>query len=307
MSQTASSHLPWPPELARDPGDEVRAFAAVGSNIALDFHGDPATSGLAVFSDGNHHMALEAVVRAFVEQYPDVGDVFYTTTPPAPLVDALLGDGLAIGNLRITRKPEVFIGPGPILDGLVAADVMAEHTPFAESRGNVILVRKGNPKGITSLTDLLSDTVTLACSNPATEKASFVVYRDTLAGLAGAGTADALVNKLSIEGPRTVHSRTIHHREVPQLLANGAADAAVVYYHLALRYTRIFPDVFDVVSLGGVPDGERSAENQTTRYHVGLVGNGGQWGGRFVSFLKSDTAQRLYEEHGLQRPLIASK
>ena len=118
MSQASSNDLQWPAEAARVPGDEVRAFAAAGSNIALDFHGDPAKAGLAIFSDGNHHMALEAVVRAFIERYPDVGDVFYTTTPPAPLVDALLGDGLVIGNLRITRKPEVFIGPGPMLDGL---------------------------------------------------------------------------------------------------------------------------------------------------------------------------------------------
>jgi ABC-type molybdate transport system substrate-binding protein len=269
--------------------------------MVLDFHGNPATAGLAVFSDGNHHMALEAVVRAFVEAHPDVGDVFYTTTPPAPLVDAALGNGLAVGNLHISRKPDVFIGPGPILDGLVDAGIMEGHAPFAESRGNVILVRKDNPKGIKSVADLLSDAVTLACSNPVTEKASYVVYRDTLTGLAGnKEEAEALATKISVEGAHTVHSRTIHHREVPQLLANASADAAIVYYHLALRYTRIFPDVFDMVDLGGVPDGERREENKVTRYHVGRVGKGNQWGSRFVSFLKSSTAQHLYEEHGLQ-------
>lgn len=300
MNQKSGNILPWPPELARDPGDGMRAFSAAGSNIVLDFHGDPATAGLAVFSDGNHHMALEAAVRAFVETYPSVGDVFYTTTPPAPLVDAVLGKGLAIGNFHISRKPDVFIGPGPVLDGLVQAGVMDKHMPFAQSRGNVILVRKGNPKRITSVADLLSPEVTLACSNPVTEKASFIVYRDTLAGLADAGDADALVAKLSVEGPCTVHSRTIHHREVPELLANAVADAAIVYYHLALRYTRIFPDIFDMVSLGGVPDGVRRKENQITRYHVGIVGNGDGWNSRFVSFLQDKTAQRLYEKHGLE-------
>jgi hypothetical protein len=76
------AQLPWPPEAARYPGDGVRLFAAPGSNIALDFHGDPATAGLAVFSDGNHHVALEAAVREFLHHHPGAGDVLYTTTPP---------------------------------------------------------------------------------------------------------------------------------------------------------------------------------------------------------------------------------
>jgi hypothetical protein len=296
-----NSPLPWPPEAAQYPDDTVRAFAAPGSNLVLDFHGDPATAGLAVFSDGNHHMALEASVRAFLAANPDVGDVFYTTTPPAPLVAALKGDGLVLGNLRISRKPDVFIGPGNILDGLVDAGFITQHVPFAESRGNVILVRKGNPKGINSVVDLLSDDVTVACSNPVTEKASYAVYAEAAGGLAWeAGTdGNAVVAKLSTAGPKTVHSQIIHHREVPELIGAGHADAAVIYYHLALRYTRIFPDIFELVDMGGVLSGKSSPANTTTRYHIGVVADGGKWGAPFVSFMQSNTVKRLYEEHGL--------
>ena len=300
---TPNSPLSWPPEAAQYPDDSVRVFAAPGSNLALDFHGDPATAGLAVYSDGNHHMALEASVRAFLAASPAVVDVFYTTTPPAPLVDALKGDGLVLGNLRISRKPDVFIGPGNILDSLVDASLITRHVPFAESRGNVILVRKGNPKGITSISDLLSNDVTVACSNPVTEKASYAIYAESARGLAReAGTdGDAVVAKLSTAGPQTVHSKIIHHREVPELIGAGLADAAVIYYHLALRYTRIFPDIFELVDIGGVQSGERSHTNPTTRYHIGLVADGGKWGEHFVSFMQSNTVQSLYEKHGLLR------
>jgi ABC-type molybdate transport system substrate-binding protein len=300
MHQSNNS-LTWPPEAAQYPDDSVRAFAARGSNLVLDFHGDPATAGLAVFSDGNHHMALEASVRAFLAANPDAVDVFYTTTPPAPLVDALKGNGLVIGNLRITRKPDVFIGPDNILDGLVEANFITRHVPFAESRGNVILVRKGNPKSIASVSDLLSDDVTVACSNPVTEKASYSVYAEAARGLAQEDGADgdALVTKLSTAGPKTVHSQIIHHREVPELIGTGHADAAIIYYHLALRYTRIFPALFELVAIGGVLSGESSPMNPTTRYHIGLVADGGKWGEHFISFMQSNTVQRLYEEHGL--------
>jgi len=290
-------------EAARYPDESVRTFVAPSSNLALDFHGDPITAGLALFSDGNHHMALEATVRAFLAANPQVGDVFYTTTPPAPLVDALKGDGLVLGNLRISRKPDVFIGPDNILEGLVEDGLVAGHVPFAESRGNVLLVRKGNPKGIDSIADLLSDDVTLTCSNPVKEKASFAVYKEAICNLAQeAGINEkAIVTKLSIAGPKTVHSQIIHHREVPELIGAGHADAAVIYYHLALRYTRIFPNIFEFVDIGGVLSGQRTTKNPTTRYHIGLVADGGQWGQHFVSFMQGKTAQHLYEEHGLMR------
>ncbi len=303
MIRGPESLPPWPREAATPAAQSSRSFSDPGSNLILDFHGDPLSAGLCVFSDGNHHMALEAAVQAFVADNPGVGDVFYTTTPPAPLVDALLGEGLVIGNLTLSRKPQVFIGPAPILDKLIEAGVMTGHAPFAQSRGNVLLVRKGNPKAIGAIGDLLSAPVTLALSNPNSEKASYVVYRDTLLGLARDTGIDtnALSALISGESGSTVFSTTIHHREVPQLLAAGQADVAVIYYHLALRYTRIFPDTFDIVPLGGVPDGERSPENLTTRYHLGLIGDGGTWGERFVSFMRSPRVQVLYEDHGLQR------
>lgn len=290
--------LNWPAEAAQYPDASVRAFAAPGSNLVLDFHGDPMMAGLAVFSDGNHHMALEACVRAFLEANPSVGDVFYTTAPPAPLVDALKGDGLVIGNLRISRKPDVFIGPENILDGLVDAGLITQHIPFAESRGNVILVRKGNPKGIVSISDLLSNDITVTCSNPETEKASYSVYAEAAKGLAGED-GDAVVAKLSTASAKTVHSQIIHHREVPELISRGFADAAIIYYHLALRYTRIFPEIFELIDISGVLSGKRSPLNPTTQYHIGLIADGGKWGENFVSFMQSNTAKNLYEEHGL--------
>lgn len=293
--------LPWPPEAARYPNDTVRSFVAPGSNWVLDFHGDPHRAGLAVFSDGNHHMALEAAVRAFLKAYPEAEDVFYTTTPPAPLIDALKGDGLALGNLRISRKPEVFIGPDNIIGGLADAGLVSRHAVFAESRGNALLVRRGNPKGIASVGDLLRDEITLTCSNPKSERASFEVYEMALRNLARATDADeaALVEKLSVAGPRTVHSQVIHHREVPELIGSGRADAAIIYYHLALRYSRIFPDIFEFVDLAGILTDAPTAGDPTTRYHVGLVGDGGEWGEKFVDFMQGEIAQQLYADHGL--------
>ena len=89
------------------------------------------------------------------------------------------------------------------------------------------------------------------------------------------------------------------------MLADGRADVAMVYYHLALRYVRIFPDVFDLVALGGTRDEPRPGPAQRiTRYHLGPVGDGdgGGWGQAFCDFMVSADAQAIYREHGLKAP-----
>ena len=92
----------------------------------------------------------------------------------------------------------------------------------------------------------------------------------------------------------------IHHREAPEALAAGQVDTAIVYYHLALRYTRIFPDLFDIVPLGGTKeDPNPPPENLTARIHMASVGDGGDWGEAFLAFMQSDSVADIYTRHGL--------
>ncbi len=309
MSDANSVSLGWPYEGARLLNEKGEgggtAFSAAGSNICLDFHGDPAAAGLRVFSDGNHHMALEETLRTFLAAHPQAKDVFYATTPPAPLVGALETGSIRLGNLSISARPDVFIGPENILDGLSKSGHVASHAYFMQSRGVALLLRKGNPKGIATVADLLRDDVGVAVSHPENEKASHVVYRRTLLDLAAeaADSADckALEALLAGGSPRIVFSRTIHHREIPELLAANRADVAPVYYHLALRYCRIFPDVFEFIALDGAPEKPGPA-TAITRYHVGLVGGGGTFGPALIEYLNSDAVSGIYESHGLHRP-----
>ncbi len=308
MSGANPVSLSWPYEGARpldEKGNEGASFSAAGSNICLDFHGDPARAGLRVFSDGNHHMALEEALRAFLAAYPQAKDVFYATTPPAPLARALESGAIRLGNLSISARPDVFIGPENVLDRLVKSGQMASHAPFMQSRGVALLLRKGNPKEIATLGDLLRDDVGIAISHPENEKASHVVYRrtllDLLAAAEGGAGRKALETVLAGGSPRIVFSRTIHHREVPELLAGNKADVAPVYYHLALRYSRIFPDVFEFITLDGAPEKPGPA-SVITRYHMGLVGDGGTFGQALIEHLNSAAVSEIYESHGLKRP-----
>ena len=127
-----------------------------------------------------------------------------------------------------------------------------------------MLINKGNPKSITGIADLLRNDVRLTISNPITETASYSVYKKTLLDVASEQALDvnAFNNLIDKDSTQVVFGESIHHREVPQILYEGRADVGIVYYHLALRYTRIFPDDFELVEI-------ESKANVYTDYHIG--------------------------------------
>lgn len=289
------TYLNWPEETVF-PKDYFKSWFAHGSNICLDFHGDPTSADLIVFSDGNHHMALKECLEYFQSQHKDLSGIFYATTPPDPIVKIIRDGGLQLGNLILTTSPHIFISPPEIMESLVKDSLVQEYHPFVRNQGNVLLVKKGNPRNINTVADLEQIEVRLFLSNPKTEKSSYQSYYNTLKALSGITSfPDDL-----IESGRVMFGKNIHHREAPQAVATGIADAAVVFYHLGLRYVRIFPDIFDIVPLGGTIDKpDPFPGNQTGTTCIGLVGDGDKWGRQFLSFMKSDRALDIYQYHGL--------
>lgn len=155
-----------------------------------------------------------------------------------------------LGNLRLSVTPHVFICPAPVLERLCQDGYLREHKAFMKSRGSVLLVRKGNPKHVTGVADLVRDEVRIFLSNPLTETVSYEIYATTLRRIAARnGLNFRFLDAAPGSSPRVVYGDCIHHREAPQSLADERADVAVVFYHLALRYTRIFPDLYEMVAL----------------------------------------------------------
>ncbi|MEW6334039.1 MAG: substrate-binding domain-containing protein [Thermodesulfobacteriota bacterium] len=293
-----NTYLDWPEELVGGEGDTFR-WSEPGSNISLDFHGNPVNAQLAVFSDGNHHMALKDCLDIFLRQNKGLSRIFYVTTPPGTLLNIFRKGGIQIGNLSIPVSPHVFISPPHVLDHLIAQGTMQTHRPFAQHRGMVLLVKKGNPHHLSTLRDLAEKNVRLFLPNPETETVSCRAYMDTLKAVAaGEGIDPSFLADGT--GRHIVYGERIHHREAPQAVLDNRADAAVVYYHLALRYMRVFPALFEMVTLGGAALSARPGpDSKNGRTHAGTVGDGGRWGAAFLRFLSSDRAGDVYTHHGL--------
>jgi hypothetical protein len=289
--------LEWPEEQAGQ-GESCFPWFHQESNVCLDFHGDPAKAELVVLSDGNHHMALQESLNAFSEMNGGIC-IFYATTPPDPIVNMLRTGGVRMGNLRISATPHVFISPPDILSPLVDDGLLSSSVPFMRNQGNVLLVKKDNPKGIASASDVLQEDVRLFISNAETEKASYTAYRDTLDNLLGAACPEGALETKRAQG-QLVYGQRIHHREAPQAVFDDSADAAMVFHHLALRYVRIFPDNFEFVPLGGSVNAPAPLPgNVVSKTNVGLIQDGGVWGKRLVTHLLSEAVHAVYRRHGL--------
>jgi len=295
--------LDWPSEAAK-PQNSSHRWSQSGSNLCLDFHGDPCRAGLAVFSDGNHHMALEETLKTYLSAQPELDDIFYATTPPGVLVELMQNGQLHLGNLTLSRQPDVFIGPDNILSKLAADGRVQSPRLFMRSRCNVMLVHKGNPLQINGIHDLLRNDVRVFISNPQTEKASYQVYSETVLNLAAEqGDADKFEKLFANELNNMVYGQRIHHRELPQTIASGKADVAVLYYHLALRYTRIFPELFEIVPLGRTHEVPAATEaHHLTDYHVAIVNSDNPFIESFITHLFSEQTTDIYTHHGLNRP-----
>lgn len=295
--------LQWPTETVSSDTD-AEDWSQSGSNIVLDFHGDPLKAKLTIFSDGNHHMALLPALKAFRQAYSEVEDIFYATTPPAPIVSLLKTGALRLGNLTLPIRPHLFISPPHVLDRLQKEGYLKSHRLLARNRGSVLLIPRGNPKAINGVEDLMREDVRLFISNSVTESVSYQGYRQTLEGMARCLGMDREAFADSVFGPTAVWGQRIHHREAPESIADGQADVAIVYYHLALRYMRVFPDILDFIPLGGTKTHPAPhPENRIADIHMGLVGDGGAWGAEIVKYLQSRTVADIYAHHGLHHAL----
>ncbi len=243
-------------------------------------------------------MALRDTVAAFLQRYPKAQDAFFLTTPPRVAMEWIERRSLRIGNLVLSVTPHAVLGPPAILDRLRGPGRLGPHQPFARSRGNTLLVRAGNPCAVRGVADLARADLRLFLSNPRTENASYSIYAETLRRLgAREGVALDFLDQPDARHGRIVYGECIHHREAPQALADGRADVAIVFRHLALRYLRIFPGTFEAVEL--TPTGRDDPDNVSSAIHCALWADGGAWGETFLDFLRGGETARIYRDHGL--------
>jgi hypothetical protein len=314
--------LEWP----LDGGPMTPTLHNPTGDTLYDLHGTVDHCDLVLSTEGNYHMALHDVWPAFLDKFKSdpLQNALYTTSPPV-VIPQLKAGTVQFDNLNVNCHPSVAVASKRVIDKLVAAGVTdGDPRPLYQDRGEVILVKKGNPKRIRTVWDLGRKGVRLVTPNPDLEPGAYGNYMSAIYNIAKwdphppkGWTPEKLIeviyNGKSGDPYKWLAGRRIHHRDEPWSVAHGKADAAVILYHLG-RYTKeSFPDTFDIVPLGGTVDDPQplAGTKVGVRYVVALKGD---WSPKqkmardtLIDVLESDAFTQALEHHGLHRPVADGK
>lgn len=328
---TGSPHIVTPPTLLDWPGEfpGVTPFLTEPtSNRLSDLHGAVGRCDIVLSTAGNYHMALREMWQDFLNQNAKALDIktwYYTTSPPiAPA--QITSSAVQFGNLNLNCVPQVAVGPKKLIEKLQGLGVTdGKPVKILKNYGNVILVKKGNPKNIKSVWDLGRDDVTLVTPNPKMEAGSFGNFSGSIYNIAKKDanppkgmTAEKLFDSIfnsdqkgcgtSAKKCSWVSGKRIMHREQPWAVNSGAADAGFIFYHLALYFVRTFPDKFEIVALGGTADEPKPVEGNKVGV-LQAVRVKGDWSDKqkqaqekLMSAFQTDEFTAQLKKHGIRRP-----
>jgi len=191
--------------------------------------------------------------------------------------------------------------------------------------GNVILVKKGNPKDIKTVWDLGRPDVTLVTPNPEMEGGSFGNFSESIYNVAKNDpkppkgmTAEKLFDSIfnadktacGAAGKKCnwVSGKRIMHREQPWAVYSGNADAGFIFYHLALYVVCSFPDEFEIIPVGGTVEHPKPAKGNKVGV-LQAVRIKGHWSKKqkaateqLMKSFQSDTFTKYLAKQGIRRP-----
>jgi len=298
------------------------------ANRLSDLHGNIGNCDIVFSTAGNYHMALRELWPVYLNKYAkgmDIKNWYYTTSPPiAPA--QVKNKVVQFGNMNMNCVPQVAVGPKKLIEKLVKMGVVdGKPVKILKNNGNVIFVKKGNPKNIKTVWDLGRDDVTLVTPNPNMEPGSFGNFSGSIynvakndpnppAGMTAEKLFDSIFNAdqsgCSKDGKkcRWVSGKRIMHREQPWAVYSGNADAGFIFYHLALYFTQTFPDQFEIVAVGGSAEAPKPAKGNKVGV-LQAVKIKGKWSKKqkkaqekLMEALQSNEFTSILKKHGINRP-----
>ncbi|MFO8032591.1 MAG: substrate-binding domain-containing protein [Desulfohalobiaceae bacterium] len=252
-----------------------------------------AQAELVLFMAGNQFMLMPDLVRAFQARYPQVQSIAYQTLPPVLELRQILAGGAHFRGRSYAVMPDVYSSVS-----LQAMQILQENGLTDPQECLVylhnklaLMVRAGNPKAIQQVQDLGREDVRVTQPNPEYEH----IAQYTLRMYEAVGGKDLvrtiMENKLA-QGSTMLS--TVHHRETPERLLQGQADAGPVWYTEVIQAQRTG------LELEGVQLPRELDQSQSVDYYIARIKSGkNQENARsFLEFTRSDAAREIFEEFG---------
>jgi len=138
-------------------------------------------------------------------------------------------------------------GEAPLAALRKASIVEPQAKVFARNRGPALLIGAGNPHDIHGLDDLARDDIRIVMASES-EPGARRGYVAAIDGLIGRERARDVLMRETVSFPGRLG---IQHRDVPYAIASGAAEAGIIFHHLAQYYAATYADSFAMTPVAG--------------------------------------------------------
>ena len=285
---------PWQHGANNDAVKRGLKFTVPEADNLADFHGDPRDPKLALYVAGNSFFAMAPLVRTIEREYRQYkGRLYWETIPPGLLVQQIQEGGtVTCGNMTWTVKADCYFAGLTAVQSLVSQGLLVPPVVPYVTNTLTIMVPKGNPAKVYSLSDLGKPNVRLAMPNPDFEG----VVEQIMVSLNKAG-GEALVKAVyetKVNDGSTLLT-TIHHRQTPLFLMQGIVDAGITWQSEAIFQEQIGHPIEHV----DIPAGD----NTTGVYAGAKVKRAPhpQAAANWLKFIRSPKAIAIFQRYGFKR------
>ena len=242
---------------------------------------------------GNQFFAMDDVVHAFQAQHPGV-EVGLITLPPGLLLQAIQKGGWSYGGKDYPGLPDVYASVNlGHLKKLKAAKMMDQHAIYMHNE-MVLMVAKGNPKGIKGIADVGRSDVRTSMPNPVSEGIMVFYGRKVLERhkLWDKVSAGKLCN--SCQTTPNNWFTSVHHRETPERISDGRSDTGIVWITETIQAQN------QGVPVEAVKLPPEDSLRDEVAYAIGALSNSPrkQAAQRYLAFLSTPDAQAAYAKYG---------
>ena len=286
FAQNKQYDPPWNPPIASGVN-----FTVKGVDNLPDIYGDINNPQLVIFMGGNQFMVLDDLLGAFKKKFPQYQRILVETLPPGLLFDQIKKGSLAIGNMRISVKPDIYTAGK---DKIEENKNMFERTePYSATR-LALMVQKGNPKKISGVEDLKEKTIRISMPDKKIEGIGKNVEELFIKAGGQQLHNQIMVNKVK---DSTTFITQIHHRQSPMRILYNQSDVAPVWeteisYQQSLGHPVdkvVIPEKINKlsVSMAGILN---DAPHKEAARH-------------FIDFLISPEAEAIFKKFGFEQVL----
>jgi hypothetical protein len=275
---------PQPPEIPAGRADDLHG---------LEHARDP---DLALFLAGNQFMAVPELLQAFRDLHPDIKKIYCETLPPGLELRQILAGGAYFRDRFIGAKADVYTSVSrDAMQTLIDAGLVAPEGYFPYLGNSLaIMVARGNPKGVGGVADLGRDD--LRVSQPYPEYENIAGHILNMYRAAGGEELARKIMDVKRQAGATLPT-TVHHRETPERILAGQADAGPVWA------TEIMNTQSRGQALEGVDIPPELNQRDSIRYYACRLENGSNPSnaGKFLDFLKTEKALEIFLSYGFSK------